>query len=272
MPDSLSPFDLAMLDALGEASPEQREALRAACESDPDVAAEHRKLVGQVRILDATLAQKPGGAPEIGAMPEGLRDRLATERQAVQAERRKNAPAAEHGKTVPLPASVEERAELEKRGAGKRVAPQKPQSWIHGFAIAAAVLLFAGVGALWIWRPAPRPAAVALSPGLETSVTNPTLVWENAPGQLYDVWVLPPGGPVETTPAIFAASGVTSPAPFSKLTPKSAAKALDEGQDYRLLICLAGTNRIGGVAVPFRVSQSAKASAFKPKTAQLALR
>jgi hypothetical protein len=117
-----------------------------------------------------------------------------------------------------------------------------------------------------------RPAAVVLSPSAETGCTSPALVWENAPGQLYNVWVLPPEGPVETVPALFVANNVTSPVPFSALKAKGSAAALEEGRDYRLLVCLAGTNRLGGVAVPFRVAPNASVALPKPQNAQAALR
>jgi hypothetical protein len=271
MPDSLPLSDLAMLDALGEASPEQRAALRVACARDPELAAEHRRLLSEVRMLDAALAPLPSPPEAAPTMPERVHRQLDAERRSTLSAFRLGR-GASPANVVQIPSSPVERAALERTGAASRTTPNPALRWLRHLAIAAAVLLFAGLGAHWFLRPVTRPAAVVLSPSAETGLTKPALVWENAPGQLYNVWVLPPEGPAETVPALFVANNVTSPVPFAALKGKGSAAALEEGRDYRLLVCLAGAQRLGGVAVPFRVASNATAGLSKPPNAQAALR
>ena len=85
-------------------------------------------------------------------------------------------------------------------------------NWTRRLALAAAVLVFCGIAAFQLFGPKKsKPAALALSPTGETGLTRPTLAWENKPGQLYDVWILPPDGGVETVGPLFVKNKAISP-------------------------------------------------------------
>jgi hypothetical protein len=127
-----------------------------------------------------------------------------------------------------------------------------------GFLRLAAVLAI--VAAItWLLIPSTTPTArvVITSPGDVISETQPRIAWtsKDAPGQKYDVWILPAEGDHLTTPALFVAKNVTSPVSFAQLQPGTevAATGLQPSTDYRVLVCLADAGRTAGVPVPFRV-------------------
>jgi hypothetical protein len=130
---------------------------------------------------------------------------------------------------------------------------------------AAAVLLVAGL--YWQLRPQPVRTArvVVTSPGDEIQSTRPRIAWTNrdAPGQRYDVWILPGSGDPLTVPALFKKENVVSPVEFARLESVKGgagveAPALEPGGEYRVLVCLAGAGRMAGVPVNFRTVKSAK--------------
>lgn len=127
-----------------------------------------------------------------------------------------------------------------------------------GFLRLAAVLaLLAAVTWLLIPTSTPTARVVITSPGDVISETQPRIAWtsKDAPGQKYDVWILPAEGDHLTAPALFVAKSVTSPVSFTQLQPgaEAAATALQPGTDYRVLVCLADAGRMAGVPVPFKV-------------------
>jgi len=243
-----------MLDALGEASPEQRAALRAACERDPELAAEHRRLVGEVRRLDSALAPAPSASESAPPMPERILRQLEDRRRALIGERRTES---DRPANVIVP---------DRLPAADEPAPitQRRRGWL---AWVAAVLILGALGMLYFRPHSPAPSVAGRSPRLlaptgETSRTEPLIVWENAPDptQLYDVWVLPPDGPFEKVPAIYEAKEVRSPVAFDQLAPapgSGAPRDLQPGKDYRLLVCIARAGRIAGTAAPFSTSPAA---------------
>jgi len=259
MPDPLTFSDLALLDALGEASPEQRATLRAACERDPDLAAEHRRLVGETRLLDAALAPAPGASESVPPMPERILRQLDADRRALIAEHPGRHAEADRPPNVivpdRLPASDEPAPVVrQRRGA--------PLTWV------AALLVLGTLAAIYF-----HPASVAgkspdmLAPTGETRRTNPLIVWVNAPNpaQLYDVWVLPLKGPFEEVAAIYETKGVRSPVAFDRFVASKPGQGsppgLEPGKSYRVLVCIAGAGRIAGTAVPFTVSPAASSEA-----------
>jgi hypothetical protein len=234
-----------------------------ACERDPELAAEHRRLVGEVRLLDSALASATPVSESVPPMPRHILRQLEDRRRALIAERR--APSDRPANVINpdrLPAADQAAPIVQRRRGG-------PLAWV------AAVLILGTLGAIY-FRPHPLAPPVAgrsprlLAPTGETSRTEPLIVWENAPdpSQLYDVWVLPPDGPFEKVPAIYEAKGVRSPVAFDRLAPPASASGvahdLQPGKDYRLLVCIAGAGRIAGTAVPFSTSPAA---ASKPLTA-----
>jgi hypothetical protein len=263
MPDSLSLSDLAMLDALGEATPEQRAALRAACERDPELAAEHRRLLGEVRLMDAALAPAPAASEPAPPMPGRIHRQLDAERRALIAEHSERHVEADRRASVVVPnrlPAADEPAPIVQRRRGGRLA------WV------ATVVILGTLAAIY-FRPHPPAAPVAgrsprlLAPTGETSRTEPLIVWENAPdpSQLYDVWVLPPEGPFEKVAAIYESKGVRSPVAFDRLAPTTSAsettRGLQPGKNYRLLVCISKAGRIAGTAVPFSTSPTANSAA-----------
>lgn len=128
-----------------------------------------------------------------------------------------------------------------------------------GFIRLAAVLaLLATI--TWLLIPSATPTAhvVITSPGDVISETQPRIAWtsRDAPGQKYDVWILPAEGDHLTAPALFVAKSVTSPISFTQLQPSTevAATSLQPGTDYRVLVCLADVGRMAGEPIPFRVT------------------
>lgn len=107
---------------------------------------------------------------------------------------------------------------------------------------------------------------------LRGDATQPTFAWTNADDQLYDVWVLPPEGDVETVPALFVAKNVRSPVSLKDMVPgpgepASKPRALEKEKPHRLLVCLATVGKFGGDAVPF--TPGAKVEVPTPKAADV---
>ena len=259
-----------MLDAMGEASPSEKAELLEACKGDPQLAAEHRRLVAEMQLLDTAIG-KPASGP-VPELPAEIRERLEQGRHEF-VERLKFAA---DEKIIPLPSDPKTLQEARSRGATVRAVLSAPKvNWPWRLALAAALLVFAGLAAFQLFRHnTPRPAALALSPTGETGLTRPTLAWENKPGQLYDVWILPPEGSAETVDPLFVKNQTVSPVRFEELNAKTNIKELEPGKDFRLLVCLnvdGKANRLAGVATPFRVASTATAAAPAPKTAEAAL-
>lgn len=125
-------------------------------------------------------------------------------------------------------------------------------------------------------EPALATAGPALAPRGETGMTEPMLVWENAPGQDYNVWILPDGANQETAPALFVANDVRSPVPFSALKPGPGhedknAKSLKPGTQYLALVCLSGGGRLAGVTVPFHTAPAAIGAPPSPTSPETTL-
>ena len=124
----------------------------------------------------------------------------------------------------------------------------------------AAIILF-GSGNFRKDSVAMRTANIRLiSPQSVADSTRPVIAWESKepPGQLYDVWILPAGGDYlskEKAPALFEAKAVSSPIDFARLDRKqSTDHTLKAGEEYRVLVCLAGVGRMSGAPVTFKIT------------------
>jgi hypothetical protein len=129
-----------------------------------------------------------------------------------------------------------------------------------GLAAAIALLLVPRVGDDFD-APAPMARIIITSPGDLVADPRPTIAWssKDAPGQRYDVWILPEEGDSLTCPALFTAKGIVSPVSFASLAPAHSGPsveppALESGRGYRVLVCLAGVGRHAGTPAPFRVA------------------
>jgi hypothetical protein len=160
---------------------------------------------------------------------------------------------------VKVPDHVLAALEAARRSA---VPPAKQRFWQAGSLphltrLAAVLALLAAITWLLIPTTTPTARVVITSPGDEISETQPRIAWtsKDQPGQKYDVWILPAEGDHLTAPTLFVAKGVTSPVAFSQLQPsaEAAGTALQPGEDYRVLVCLADVGRMAGVPVPFKV-------------------
>ncbi len=127
---------------------------------------------------------------------------------------------------------------------------------------AAAVLLLGGLYLQFRPQSVRTARVVVTSPGDEIESTRPRIAWTSRDGasQRYDVWILPAEGDPLTVPALFKRENVVSPVEFSALEPGKGvlATALEQGTDYRVLVCLAGAGRMAGVPVHFRTSKSSR--------------
>jgi hypothetical protein len=138
-------------------------------------------------------------------------------------------------------------------GTGKTARLLHP-AWL---ALPACLAILGGIAYFKTHDPSVPTIAAAMAPRGVTGFTAPSLVWTNEPGRDYDVWILPPTGDVATVPALYKAEKKRSPLAFSDLRPAPGAPAaLQPGQDYRLLVCVASLGRHAGVAVPFSVASS----------------
>jgi hypothetical protein len=243
-----------------------------------------------MRLLEQVLAPKPAADEPVPPASDAWRQRMEENRRRLFEERaaakarasRENAAGEAAEKIVAMPTDSAARARAEEEGRNASAPAVRRTLLPDWLRIAAAVLILAGVTALLLRhgdqlqteRNQPQPAALALSPVRMTSMTQPTLAWENKPGQLYDVWILPPEGDVETVAPLFMKKQTVSPVIFSQLEAKDGLKELEPGQDYRLLVCLnvnGQTSRLAGVATPFHVAKEATSQPPAPTTAEAAL-
>ncbi len=128
---------------------------------------------------------------------------------------------------------------------------------------AAAAITVAALVTWQFWLRAPAVIA-GISPSGEVASQRPEIVWENAIGKSYNVWILPEEGDYTTAPALFVAKGVRSPVSFESLKPGKGAPlgmtSLSPETDYRVLICYADAakdpvgERLAGTPVKFRVA------------------
>lgn len=173
-----------------------------------------------------------------------------------------------HG-DLPLPPGLAAALDTTRRTALDRAASARRRRTVGtglvglvglGLAAAAALLLVPRAGDDFA-APAPMARITITSPGDLVADPRPGIAWssKDAPGQLYDVWILPEEGDFLTAPALFAAKDVVSPVAFASLAPADSAPsveppALERGRSYRVLVCLAGVGRHAGTPAPFRVA------------------
>jgi hypothetical protein len=247
---------LMALDALGEATPEQRAELKRHLAKHPELAEEHAaacRLAGTLEQASILASPPPAEPvpPVTLAHLEEMRMRALSNATAAKAHR-----------------SLDEKISLTALLAG-----------------AAMLMLLVLPAGWWLVKKNSNnhtvqselaTASPALAPRGETGMTEPTLVWENAPGQNYNVWILPEGANQETTPALFVANDVRSPVPFSALKPGPGhedknARALRPGTPYLALVCLSGGGRLAGVTVPFHTAPAAIGAPPEPSNPETVL-
>ena len=256
---------LMTLDALGEATPQQRTDLEERLAAHPELSRQNVAARDLVARMEDTVSPLP---PPV-AVPASALVRMETARTAALARSAGAvnvvsltgaSSSASAGKTAPMTKV------RRSRGITRMLA------WAAVF-----TLLAAPVG-WWLshrQETTLATASPALAPRGETGMTQPTLVWENAPQQDYDVWILPEGADQKTAPALFVASKVRSPLPFASLQPGPANEqrttALNPGTPYLALVCLSGRGRLAGVTVAFKTSPAALGAPPVPSDAATAL-
>lgn len=256
---------LMALDALGEASAQQQAELKARLATEPDLSHQNATL----RDLATRMEDMAGPLPPPRAVPASALARMEASRTAALAR------AAGAGNVVALSGAVPS-------NNGNTATPKtqvpRPGRISRVLAWAAALVLLSAPVGWWVSQQRGSDIATAspaLAPRGETGMTQPTLVWENATGQDYDVWILPEGADQKTTPALFVANKVRSPLPFALLQPGPAnaekATALKPGTPYLALVCLAGHGRLAGVTVAFQTAPAALGAPPAPSDVATAL-
>lgn len=281
MPPTLNMQQLMALDALGEATPEQQAELQHHLAAHPELTEEHAAARRLVAAIDRDQVKE--SPPPAEAVPPAALARLeeARTRALASATAAKAREAGAGNVTALSSAHSSSHTSPTAPGRGLTSHPPPKQASLTLLAWAALLTLLALPMGWWLLhqvREAPvlATASPALAPRGETGMTAPTLVWENAPGQEYNVWILPAGAHQETTPALFVATGVRSPVPFSTLHPGPGhddqdAAALKPDTSYLALVCLSGGGRLAGVTVPFHTAPAAIGPPPAPSSAETAL-
>lgn len=265
---------LMALDALGEATPEQQAELRRQLAAEAALAAQHAALRDTAaRVADSAAAFAPPTPlpASVLARMEDARTRALAHATATHAR----AGGAGNVVAFPGPGAVPASARVATAPAARVT---RSRSRLQLLAWAAVIGVLATPAMLWLTRGPENviaTASPALAPRGETGMTQPTLVWENAAGQDYDVWILPEGADQQSAAALFVANEVRSPVTFSTLKPGPAnpekAPALKPGTRYLALVCLAGKGRMAGVTVAFETSPAAIGAPPSPTDAATAL-
>lgn len=245
---------LIALDALGEATPQQQAGLKEQFATLPELS----RQSAATRILVGRMEDMAGPLPPPVAVPATALAQMEAARTAALARMTvASAQAAGAANVVTL------RGALPQAGAtARKERVRRPRGMTQMLAWAAALVLLAAPAGWWLSQSRRTvTASPALAPRGETGMTRPTLVWENAPQQDYDVWILPEGADQKTAPALFVAQKVRSPLPFASLKPGPAnvpdASELKPGTPYLALVCLAGQGRLAGVTVAFQTAPAA---------------
>jgi len=237
---------LAALAVAHEATPAERTELETALARDPALAAEFaalRRTDDQLRrAARRKAAAEPPPGPVLSMLDEARRAALSA-RQAAEATA-----AGAPNVTAFQPAKAP--------GRGLSM-------WLT---LAACGLVLAGL--VYVFLPAKSGSKdiAVFAPRGATGFTQPRLVWDAQPGQKYNVWILPPGSDVNAR-ALYIAKDVLPPVAFASLKPgpalegQPASQGLAPGQEYRVLVCLAGADRLAGTAYSFRTAPDAAAAA-----------
>lgn len=259
------------LDALGEATPEQQAELQRQIATDPALARQRAALQDTTARLAEAAAPLPAPVPlpsSVLAQVEDARTRALAKATAAQAR----AGGAANVVAFPGAHSTHHVTSTANPRARQSRTAQRVLAW------AAVITLLAAPVGWWLSRgpvTTLATASPALAPRGETGMTQPTLVWENAKDQDYDVWILPEGADQKDAPALFVASKVRSPLPFDALQPGPAnpekTAALKPATRYLALVCLAGGGRLAGVTVPFQTAPAAIGAPPAPSDSTTAL-
>lgn len=237
---------LAALATAGEATDAERAELDAALREDPSLARELDELDVTAHLLRSAVAA-PAAAPKHVVTDldqvrrEALAQRLAADAKSSGIER-----------VAPFLPTADKRA------------GRKRWSVADWLAIAASIIVVAGMAYLIFGPQKPDNTIAVLAPRGETGLAQPTLIWDGEPNQRYDVWILPAEGSHIDAPALFVAKNVQPPVAFSDLQPgpvfqnqPDAPRTLAPDTHYRLLVCLANAGRLAGTAFPFHTASNA---------------
>jgi hypothetical protein len=237
---------LAALAVAGEATDAERAELDAALREDPSLARELDELDVTAHILRSAVAT-PAAAPT-----HVLADLDQTRREALTSRLAAEAKSSGAETVVPFAPA-----------AGDRAA-RKRWSVADWLAIAASIVVVAGMVYLIFGPQKPDNTIAVLAPRGETGLAQPTLIWDGEPGQRYDVWIIPAEGSHIDAPALFVAKNVQPPVAFTDLQPgpalqgqPDAPRTLTPNTSYRLLVCLANAGRLAGTAFPFHTASNA---------------
>ena len=266
------------LDALGEATSDQQAELQRQLAAQPALAQEHaamKELAGDMEDVAMPL-------PPPMAVPTSVLKKLEEARLQILAKATAAGAQAAGAANVTSIAGTGRPVEAGRADAAAS-RPLRPSTGKFSFtrlvARAAIIALLAAPIGWWLSQRVGQviaTASPALAPTGETSLTEPTLVWENATDQDYNIWILPEGADQLSTDPLFVARNVRSPLPFSEFAPgkgnpeKSA--TLKPATRYLALVCLAGGGRHAGVLVPFQTTTMASGAPMTPADAPTALK
>jgi hypothetical protein len=136
------------------------------------------------------------------------------------------------------------------------------------FAIAACIVVLAGMAYLIFGPQKPDHTIPILAPRGETGFAQPMLIWEADADQRYDVWILPTTGSHVDTLALFFATNVQPPIALTNLQPgpalPNAPLTLSPNRKYRLLVSPANAGRLAGTVSPFQTTPDAGTKVYTP--------
>lgn len=259
----------------GVATTAEEAELRSLLASDPALADEFEALQADARFWSSVASEllsepesiaDPSPGEALPPMSDLVRERLREAADATWHERRNRDGSAT---VVSMPASV--------ASSGRRRG-FRPAVWLALAAAVAATLVML-VGILpESGTPMAKVTLLAPDPADPSPYADPVFVWDNkdAPGQRYDVWVLPKGGDQLTAKPLYVAKDTISPLPLAAMEKAEGANANLAGGDYELLICFAGVGRHAGVTRSFAIAGEAGSvpdlTAATPGQLQLTLR
>ena len=189
----------------------------------------------------------PSPGEALPPMSDLVRERLREAADATWHERRNRDGSAT---VVSMPASV--------ASSGRRRG-FRPAVWLALAAAVAATLVMLVRILPESGAPMAKITLLAPDPADPSPYADPVFVWDNkdAPGQRYDVWVLPKGGDQLTAKPLYVAKDTLSPLPLEAMKKAEGVTTNLAGGDYELLICLAGVGRHAGVTRSFAIAGEA---------------
>ncbi len=243
-----------LLEIAGELPEAEREHLNLALERDPDLQRFQAQAIGDDALAQVIVVSTDEAAQN-PPMPKAIYDRLERNRS----ELLERDPSLE---TLPFPQPP----------LGRRL------KWVAAMAavlVGLLVLIGPQLGRLLTPQSGSSAQVATIPPAWAprgaTAVTEPLIIWDSAPDQSYDVWILPASGDVSDVPALFIKKGVRSPLAFDQLESATPGNRLVPGEAYRVLVCLGDQGRLAGEAVAFTIMDQAGPRPPVPATVDDAL-